>query len=428
VERGQDSEENLSMASIVEQMDAERTAEEPGRRVPRRGEIVEGTIASIDRDGILIDVGGKSDGTVPVHEIAELMQSENPPKVGDQVLAYVLASGDREGRMLLSLRQGEVERAWRSLEQLFNSGQVIEAKVTESNKGGVIVDALGLRGFVPISQLSGVRHDATNEEQTVERLAAIVGQSLPLKVVEINRRRNRLILSERLASQERRGQRKDELIAELQEGEIRRGRVTSVTDFGAFVDIGGADGLVHLSELSWTRVGRPSDVLNVGDEIDVMVISVDRERKKIGLSLRRTQPEPWAAAAGKYQPGDIVEGTITRIAAFGAFARIEDGIEGLIHISELGEGHIANPRQAVQEGERHRMRVLRVEPDRRRLGLSLRHVDHPEQPEEQPADPYSAGNYSSGSYSYGGDYSRPTIGDAFGNWQEQNADQADEQR
>jgi small subunit ribosomal protein S1 len=392
VERGQDSEENLSMASIVEQMDAERTAEEPGRRVPRRGEIVEGTIASIDRDGILIDVGGKSDGTVPVHEIAELMQSENPPKVGDQVLAYVLASGDREGRMLLSLRQGEVERAWRSLEQLFNSGQVIEAKVTESNKGGVIVDALGLRGFVPISQLSGVRHEGSNEDQTTERLAGLVGESLPLKVVEINRRRNRLILSERLARQEQRGRRKDELIAELQEGEVRRGRVTSVTDFGAFVDIGGADGLVHLSELSWTRVGRPSDVLQVGDEIDVMVIGVDRERKKIALSLRRTQPEPWAAA-------------------FGAFARIEDGIEGLIHISELGEGHIANPRQVVQEGDRHRMRVLRVEPDRRRLGLSLRHVDQPE--EEQ-----------TGTYSYGGDYDRPTIGHAIGNWPEQ----ADEQR
>jgi small subunit ribosomal protein S1 len=414
IDQGQDSEENLSMASIVQQMDAERTTEDSGRRIPRRGEIVEGTIASIDRDGILIDVGGKSDGNVPVNEIAELMASEDPPKVGDQVLAYVLASGDREGRMLLSLRQGQVERAWRQLEQLFNSGQLIEAKVTESNRGGVIVDAQGLRGFVPISQLSGVRYEGSNEEQTTERLAGMVGQVLPLKVVEINRRRNRLILSERLASQERRGRRKDELIAELQEGEVRRGRVTSVTDFGAFVDIGGADGLVHLSELSWTRVGRPSDVLNVGDEIDVMVIGVDRERKKIALSLRRTQPEPWAAAAGRFHPGDIVEGTITRIAAFGAFARIEDGIEGLIHISELGEGHIANPRQIVQEGERHRMRVLRVEPDRRRLGLSLRHVDFPQEPEEP----------STGTYSYGGDWSRPTIGDAFGNWQ----DQADDQR
>lgn len=408
MEQGQDSEETLSMASIVQQMDAERAAEETGRLAgPRRGEIVEGTIAAIDRDGILIDVGGKSEGTVPLHEVAELLTADEPPKPGDQVLAYVLSPGDREGRMLLSLRQGQVERAWRSLEQLAQSGRVVECHVTESNKGGLIVDAQGLRGFVPISQLTGVRHEGSTEEQTAERLAAMVGQTLPLKVVEINRRRNRLILSERLASQERRGRRKDELIAELREGELRHGRVTSVTDFGAFVDVGGADGLVHLSELSWTRVGKPSDVVKVGDEVDVMVIGVDRDRKKIALSLRRTQPEPWAAAAARYHPGDVVEGTITRIAAFGAFARIDDGIEGLIHISELGEGHIANPRQVVQEGERHRMRVLRVEPDRRRLGLSLRQVDHGV--DEEPT----------GTYTFGGTYDRPTIGDHFGSWDDQ---------
>ncbi len=411
-EQGSSSDETLSMASIIQQMDAaEAQPDESGFRQPRRGEVVEGTIASVDRDGILIDIGAKSEGAVPIHEVAELLNEPNPPRVGDEVLAYVLSPGDREGRIVLSLRQGRVERAWRQLEQLYASGEILEAPVTEANKGGVIVDAQGLRGFVPISQLSGVRHDGAGEEDVAQRLQALVGQRLPLKVVEINRRRNRLILSERLAAQERRGRRKDELINELREGEIRHGRVTSVTDFGAFVDVGGADGLVHLSELSWTRVGRPSDVVHVGDEVDVMVLGVDRERKKIALSLRRTQPEPWALAATKFHPGDIVEGTITRITTFGAFARIEDGIEGLIHVSELGDSHVANPRQVVQEGERHRMRILRVEPERRRLGLSLRGVD---QPDDQ----------AFGSYSFGHDYGAPTIGQALGGWEEQ----ADERR
>lgn len=411
-----DRDENISMASIIEQMDAGvETPEEPFLRRAQRGEMVDGTIASIDRDGILVDIGAKSEGMVAASEIPLLLGSANPPQVGESVIAYVLRGEDREGRMLLSLLRGREEQGWRTAEQLYGSGAIFEAQIREANRGGLIIDLHGLRGFVPMSQLSGVRHDAADQEATMAALQAMVGQTLPVKVLELNRRRNRLILSERIAAQERRGRRKDELIAELREGEVRQGRVTSVTDFGAFVDIGGADGLVHLSELSWTRVGRASDVVKVNDVVDVMVLGVDRENKKIALSLRRTQPEPWAVLAQKYHPGDIVEGTITKLAAFGAFARIEDGIEGLIHISELSDGHVGNPRNVVEEGERRRMRVLRVEPERRRLGLSLRGI----QPlvEEQPVEelPYT--------YSYQPDENAgPTIGDHF-RWQQQDDDE-----
>ena len=409
MDRGASGEDPISMAAIIQQMDAaDRGTEEPGVRAPRRGEIVEGTVTSIDRDGILIDVGVKFEGTVVESEIPGLLNGTTPPKIGDAVLAYVISPSDREGRVVLSLVQGMEERAWRQLEQMFNAGTMFESVVTEANKGGLIVDALGLRGFVPMSQISSVRHDGTSEEEVIARLQGMLGKGLPLKVVEINRRRGRLILSERIATQEQRGRRKDDLIAELVEGEVRPGRVTSLTDFGAFVDIGGADGLVHLSELSWTRVARAADVVSVGDEVEVMILGVDRERKKIALSLRRTKPEPWAQMAEKYQAGDIVEGTITKLAAFGAFAQIDDGIEGLIHISELSDTHVSDPRQIIQEGEHRRMRILRVEPERRRLGLSLRSVPTLAEPEAELEPDYM--DYSPQS---GGN----TIGEAaFGQW------------
>jgi small subunit ribosomal protein S1 len=415
VERHGDGEEPISMASIVEQMDAEERGERTG---PRRGEIVEGTITAIDRDGILIDIGTKSEGEVPLQEVAELMAGDEPPKVGDAVLAYVIRPENAEGRPLLSLKRGRVERAWRWLENQARAGAIVEAPVVEANRGGLVVDVRGARGFVPMSQIASVRLSGASEEETSQRLQGMVGKSIAMKVVEINPRRGRLILSERQAQMELRHTRKEELIGQLQEGETRRGRVTSVTDFGAFVDIGGADGLVHLSELSWTRVNKASDVVQVGDEVDVMVLGVDRERRKIALSIRRTQPEPWTLAAQKYHPGDVVEGTITRLATFGAFARLEDGVEGLIHISELSEGRIANPRQVVQEGERRRMRVLRVEPERRRLALSLKNVPLVDDFGVEQEPDWSRG------YSTAGD--QPTIGDAFGHWARSAGEEDDE--
>jgi len=228
----------------------------------------------------------------------------------------------------------------------------------------------GVRGFVPASQVTEIRGGDEGSKQA--DMARLIGSKLALKIIEINRHRNRLILSERQALQEKRDVMKERLIEELHAGETRRGRVTSITDFGAFVDIGGADGLVHLSELSWSRVKHPSDVLRVGEEVDVYVLGINAEEKKIALSIKRTQPEPWSRVASKYDVGQLVLGTVTQLANFGAFARIEDGIEGLIHVSELSEQRIEHPRQVVHEGQDLILRIIRIDPARRRMGLSLR--------------------------------------------------------
>jgi small subunit ribosomal protein S1 len=242
--------------------------------------------------------------------------------------------------------------------------------VTNYNKGGLLVNLDGVRGFVPASQVTEIRGGDDGSKQA--DMARLIGTKLPLKIIEINRHRNRLILSERQAVQEKRDVMKERLIEELHEGETRRGRVTSITDFGAFVDIGGADGLVHLSELSWSRVKHPSEVLHVGDEIDVYVLGINAQEKKIALSIKRTQPEPWSRVATIYEVGQLVRGTVTQLANFGAFARIEDGIEGLIHVSELSEQRIGHPRQVVSEGQDLILRIIRIDPARRRMGLSLR--------------------------------------------------------
>lgn len=345
-------------------------------RTPQRGDVLEGTIVGIDRDGVLIDINMKSEGIVPPYEVTKLGADSDKLQVGDEVLAYVLQPENQEGHVVLSLDRARTERGWRTVQKQYDAGEIIEAEVIDHNKGGLIVNVEGVRGFVPISQVVGLRQDQNlNETELENKLASMKGQRIPLKILEINRRRNRLILSERAAVQERRASRKEQLLEELREGEVRRGRVSSICDFGAFIDLGGADGLVHISELSWGQVAHPSDILKVGQEVDVYVMGVDREKKKIALSLRRAQPEPWTQVAEKYRIGDLVTGTITKLASFGAFARVEDGVEGLIHVSELGEGRILHPRAVVQEGDTLQLRVIRVDPQRRRLGLSLRKVN-----------------------------------------------------
>jgi len=343
-------------------------------RTLQRGDVVEGVVVSADRDGVLVDIGTKSEGMVPAGEAQSLID-HGEIRVGEEVLVYVVQPEDQDGHVVLSVNRARAERGWRTMQHLFEDGQIFEAEVIDHNKGGLIVNADGVRGFIPLSQVAGVRLDGSSEDEVHEKLASMVGQTIPVKVLEINRRRNRLILSERQAVQERRGLRKEQLINELKEGEVRHGRVSSLCDFGAFVDLGGADGLVHLSELTWRQVSHPREVLQVGQEVDVYVLNVDRDKKKIALSLRRLQPEPWTTIAERFSPGDVVQGTITKLATFGAFARVEDGIEGLIHISELGESHIVHPRNVVKEGDRVTLRVLRVEPERRRLALSLRQAD-----------------------------------------------------
>jgi small subunit ribosomal protein S1 len=361
--------------------------------MPRRGETVEGVVVRIDKDGILVDVGTKSEGIVSAHEV-QSMGSEilEEIKVGDTILVFVVQTENQQGHVVLSLRKARAEKGWRTAQKRFDEGQTVEAKVTEFNRGGLIVNLEGVRGFVPISQVMGLRQDRVAEEDLEKRMAEMVGRTIPLKVIEVNRSRNRLILSERAATQEMRVQRKEQLLDELREGEIRHGRVTSICDFGAFVDLGGADGLVHLSELSWSQIGHPSEVVKVGDEVDVQILGVDRDKKKIALSLRRSQPGPWTRVADRYKVGDIVTGKITKLTNFGAFARIEDGVEGLIHVSELADARVPHPRNVVKEGDTLTLRVIRIDAERRRLGLSLKQAqeEHAELTSEVSSDDVSS--------------------------------------
>jgi small subunit ribosomal protein S1 len=259
---------------------------------------------------------------------------------------------------------------------MFKSGQIIETQVAGFNKGGLIVRVGKVRGFVPATQLEGTYRKKTDTPTTTEAngidLTAYVGKKVKLKIIELDRERNRLILSERAAMRELRKEQKERLLQELQEGAIVTGTVTSVQDFGVFVDLGGVDGMIHLSELSWTKIERPRDVVKVGDKIQVQVLSVDRERERIALSLKRTQPEPWSTVEERYKVGQLVTGTITKLATFGAFARLEDNIEGLIHISELADRRIQHPKEVVKEGDTLQLRVIRIDAARRRLGLSLK--------------------------------------------------------
>ncbi|MBI4494330.1 MAG: S1 RNA-binding domain-containing protein [Chloroflexi bacterium] len=342
---------------------------EPGSKL-RRGDIVDGTVVRVDRDGVLVDIGAKSEAVIPVHEIPP--QELEELETGSPVVAYVLQPEDHEGHAVLSLARAQAERGWRRLQKHFEDGDVLEGTVVESNKGGLIVNLQGVRGFVPLSQVAELRRAVPAEEGAEDKLRTQAGRRVYVKIIEMNRRRNRLILSERAALQQRRTLEKERLLAELQPGDVRRGVVSSVCDFGAFVDLGGADGLIHLSELSWGQVAHPSAVVQVGQELDVHVVAVDREKKKIALSLKRLQEEPWSHITEKFQVGQFVSGRITKLAAFGAFAEIEDGIEGLVHISELSDQRITHPKQVVREGDRIQVRILRIDPARRRLGLSLR--------------------------------------------------------
>ncbi|HEY0605364.1 MAG TPA: 30S ribosomal protein S1 [Herpetosiphonaceae bacterium] len=338
------------------------------------GDTVDGVIMHVDRDEILVDIGSKSEGVVPSKEMSSLMPEEKQElKVGDEVLVFVVQPEDKEGRAVLSLDKARQEKSWRRLQQQFETGDVLQAKVINYNKGGVLVNLDGVRGFVPASQVTGISRGPDAQKQS--DMARMVGGSLTLKIIEINRARNRLILSERQAVQEVREARKDEILDTLKEGDVREGTVTSITDFGAFVDIGGADGLVHLSELSWSRVKHPAEILKVGDRVKVYVLNIDNDRKRIALSIKRTQEEPWTTISGRYELGQLVDATITQLASFGAFARLEDGVEGLIHVSEMGDGRIQHPRELVKEGDTVPVRIIRIDPARKRIGLSMRRVE-----------------------------------------------------
>jgi len=335
------------------------------------GDVMEGIIMHLDRDEILVDIGSKAEGIVPAKEYSSLSTEEKDKlEVGENILVFVVQPENPEGHPVVSIDRARQEKSWRKLQEIHEANEVIEAEVTNYNKGGLLVNLDGVRGFVPASQVSEIRGGDESSKQA--DMARLIGSSLPLKVIEINRHRNRLILSERQAIQERRDVMKERLIGELKEGEVRKGRVSSICDFGAFVDIGGADGLVHLSELSWSRVRHPSELLKIGEEVDVYVLGINAQEKKIALSIKRTQAEPWSRVAASYEVGKLVRGTVTQLANFGAFARIEDGIEGLIHVSELADERIQHPKQVVTEAQELLLRIIRIDPQRRRMGLSLR--------------------------------------------------------
>ena len=339
----------------------------------RRGEIIEGVVVGTDRDAILVDIGAKSEGVVPPQEM-HCLQPEGSSRlsIGDKVLVFIVQPESPEGQIILSLDRARGERGWRVLQDYMDRNEAFEAYITGSNKGGLLVNVEGVNAFVPLSQLvSGP--DRGSPENTQNALSQWVGKTITLKVIELNRRRNRAILSERAAVQEKRAAEKERLLLELQEGDVKTGTVTSIRDFGIFVDIGGADGLVHLSELSWERTPKsPHEMFSAGDEVAVYVLKIDNESKKIALSVRRAQPERWEEIVANYREGQIVPGQVTKLAPFGAFVRLEGPIEGLIHISELVDRRINHPREVVDEGDVVPVKIVRIEYDRHRLGLSLR--------------------------------------------------------
>ena len=357
------------MASLLDQ-------EGPGIEFPKAGEIRNGVIASITPGQILVSVGTKSEGMITGKEY-ELIPSEelSELKVGQEIPVFVVNPEDQNGNLVLSYVRAREEVSWTRTEELLNSKEVYHSSIVGYNKGGLIVPVGGLRGFVPSSQISLSRRAGLSGETPDQRWSKMIGQEIDVIVIEVDRERRRLILSERAASTETRETLKERVIDELKEGEIRTGRVTSLADFGAFVNINGADGLVHLSEISWDRIQHPGEVLKVGQEVKVKVISIDRDKKRIGLSIRQLLEDPWTQKSSTFTVGQLVDATITRLTKFGAFARLEDDLEGLIHISEISEKRIEHPKEVLHEGEQVTLRIIKIDPENHRIGLSLRRVE-----------------------------------------------------
>jgi small subunit ribosomal protein S1 len=363
------SEEEGSLSDM-----AGMAAEDWDYQRPRRGEVRTGVILSIGEQEIIVDVGAKRDGIVPYGDMQRMGEEALAKlRVGSEVVVYVLRPEDQEGNLLLSLYMAREQQAWMRAQELADSGETWEEQVIGYNKGGLVIPLDEIRGFVPASQVPGFPHGLSQEER-LDRLSSLVGETLPVKVIEINRRKRRLILSSTAAQQDWRKQARTKLLSDLREGQVREGVVSSLCSFGAFVDLGGADGLVHLSELSWRRIRHPREAVSVGEKVEVYVLRLDHEKQRIGLSLKRLLPEPWALVEDKYELGQLVEGVVTNVVDFGAFAEVEDGVEGLIHVSELAEAAISHPREVVKKGDLLLLRVIRIDTRRKRLGLSLKRV------------------------------------------------------
>src|SRR5215510_8136725 len=336
------------------------------------GEVVHGTVVRVDKDEVLVDIGYKSEGVIPVAELS-IRRSVNPEDevtVGDEVAALVLTKEDAEGRLILSKKRARFEIAWKAIETAHENGDPVTGKVIEVVKGGLILD-LGVRGFLPAS-LVDIRR--------VQDLDEFLGQELRCKVIELNRSRNNVVLSRRAVLEEERKEQRQQILDRLQPGNVVEGQISNIVDFGAFVDLDGMDGLIHISELSWSHVNHPSEVLEIGQTVQVKVLDIDRERQRISLGLKQTQNDPWQQVLDKYGEGDVVEGRVTKVVTFGAFVEILPGVEGLVHISELAAHHVENPREVVQQGQAVNVRVLEIDGERRRLSLSLKRVEEGDQP------------------------------------------------
>jgi small subunit ribosomal protein S1 len=332
----------------------------------KEGDILTGTIVKIDRDEVLVDIGYKSEGVIPSKELS-IRHDVDPSEVstlGEVVEALVLQKEDKEGRLILSKKRAQYERAWGRIEEIMQSGGTIKGPVIEVVKGGLIMD-IGLRGFLPASLV---------DLRRVRDLHPFVGQELEAKIIELDRNRNNVVLSRRAFLEESQSEGRKKFLESLQKGERRKGTVSSIVNFGAFVDLGGVDGLVHVSELSWKHVDHPSEVVSVGQEVEVEVLDVDLERERVSLSLKATQEDPWKEFERKYRAGEVIAGQVTKIVPFGAFVRVAQGIEGLVHISELSTMHVESPEQVVNVGDQVYVKVIDVDVPRRRISLSMRQV------------------------------------------------------
>ena len=342
------------------------------------GEVVTGRVVRIDKDEVLVDIGYKSEGVIPSQELS-IRKSVDPHdevELGEEVDAIVMTKEDQDGRLIMSKKRARFEKAWRRIEAAAESGQPVEGNVIEVVKGGLIID-LGVRGFLPAS-LVDIRR--------VPNLDEYMGTKIETKVIELNRSRNNVVLSRRAVLEEERKEVRQQILDRLQPGLVVEGQISNIVDFGAFVDLDGIDGLIHISELSWSHVNHPSEILNIGDTVQVKVLDIDRDRQRISLGLKQTQEDPWQRVVDTYNIGDELEGTVTKVVTFGAFVEILDGVEGLVHISELAAHHVESPREVVHPGDEIRVKILEIDSERRRLSLSAKRVEDQILPLPRPAD------------------------------------------
>ncbi len=340
------------------------------------GDVVTGKVVRIDKDEVLVDIGYKSEGVIPANELS-IRKSVDPKdevEMGEEVDALVLTKEDQDGRLILSKKRARFEKAWRRIEAAAESGEPVDGTVIEVVKGGLIID-LGVRGFLPAS-LVDIRR--------VPNLDEYLSQTIECRVIELNRSRNNVVLSRRAVLEEQRREDRERILDRLQPGMIVDGTISNIVDFGAFVDLDGIDGLIHISELSWSHVNHPSEILSIGDTVNVKVLDIDRDRQRISLGLKQTQEDPWQRVVDTYNVGDELEGKVTKVVTFGAFVEILDGVEGLVHISELAQHHVENPREIIQPGDEVKVKILEIDSERRRLSLSIKRVEGQVLPMRQP--------------------------------------------